>query len=91
MCPRCGRLLSRSGSKGNGGIYYYYHCQSVKVCKERFRGDTANEAFVRQLGQIAVNAPIIDYYCQIISQSELITRPRKDLDHLKKQKRVSQK
>ncbi|WP_148230797.1 recombinase family protein [Chitinophaga pinensis] len=69
ICPRCGRLLSGSGSKGNGGIYYYYHCQSVKFCKERFRADTANEAFVRQLCQIAVNAPIIDYYCQLISNS----------------------
>lgn len=55
--------------KGNGGIYYYYHCQSVKQCKERFRADIANEAFVRQLSEIAINAPIIDYYCQLISNS----------------------
>ncbi|PWV46204.1 recombinase family protein [Chitinophaga sp. S165] len=69
ICPRCGRQISGSGSRGNGGIYYYYHCQSVKQCKERFRADTANEAFVRQLSEIAINAPIIDYYCQLISNS----------------------
>ena len=44
----------------------YYHGQSVKFCKERFRAETANEVFVKQLSKIAVNAPIIDYYCQII-------------------------
>ena len=65
-CQRCGKPLSGSGSRGNGGVYYYYHCQSVKLCKERFRAETANEIFVKQLSKIAVNAPIIDYYCQII-------------------------
>jgi DNA invertase Pin-like site-specific DNA recombinase len=68
-CKRCGKPLSGSGSRGNGGIYYYYHCQSVKLCKERFRAETANEAFVKQLSQIATNAPIIDYYCQLISKA----------------------
>jgi hypothetical protein len=69
ICPRCGRQISGSGSKGNGGIYYYYHCQSVKLCKERFQVEIANEAFVKQLSQMATNAPIIDYYCQLIRTS----------------------
>ncbi|WP_343692519.1 zinc ribbon domain-containing protein [Chitinophaga sp.] len=58
-CQRCGKPLSVSGSRGNGGVYYYYHCQSVKLCKKRFRTETANEIFVKQLSQIAVNALII--------------------------------
>ncbi len=28
ICQRCGKPLSGSGSRGNGGVYYYYHCQS---------------------------------------------------------------
>ena len=68
-CQRCGKPLSGSCSRGNGGVYYFYHCQSVKLCKERFRAETANEIFVKQLSKVAVNVPIIDYYCQIIRTS----------------------
>lgn len=32
-CPRCHSAWTGSGSKGNGGIYFYYHCQNG--CKER--------------------------------------------------------
>ncbi|WP_212003966.1 zinc ribbon domain-containing protein [Chitinophaga sp. HK235] len=28
VCKQCGRPITGSGSKGNGGTYYYYHCQS---------------------------------------------------------------
>lgn len=49
--------------------YYYYHCQSVKLRKERFRAEAAKEAFMKQPSQIAIIAPIIDYYCQLIKTS----------------------
>lgn len=65
-CQRCRKPLSGSGSRGNGSVYYYYHCQSVILCQERFQAETSNEIFVKQLSKIAINAPIIDYYCQII-------------------------
>ncbi|SFW89368.1 hypothetical protein [Chitinophaga sancti] len=58
ICQRYGKPLRGSGSRGNGGIYYYYHCQSVKLCKERFRAETANEIFVKQLSKIAVNVDL---------------------------------
>src|SRR5690606_3326679 len=41
-CARCGANLTASATKGNGGVYLYYHCQSP--CKERFRADDAHEA-----------------------------------------------
>jgi hypothetical protein len=34
-CPRCGSRLTASSSKGNGGMYYYYHC--IRGCKERIK------------------------------------------------------
>ena len=36
-------MWTGSGSKGNGGVYYYYHCQNG--CKERVRAVEANLAF----------------------------------------------
>lgn len=42
ICQVSGKSLSGSGSRGNGGVYYY-HCQLVKLCKEHFRAETANK------------------------------------------------
>ena len=53
-CKRCGRNLTGSAAKGNGGTYFYYHCQKGKGCGERFRADEANERFVERLRSIAV-------------------------------------
>lgn len=47
LCKQCGRLLTASTSKGNGGLYYYYHC--TNGCKERFHSKEVNEAFDRKL------------------------------------------
>jgi DNA invertase Pin-like site-specific DNA recombinase len=47
-CPRCGRNLTGSAAKGNGGIYFYYHCQLG--CKERQKAEKANDRFVKRLG-----------------------------------------
>ena len=53
-CQRCGRNLTGSATKGNGGTYFYYHCQQGKGCTERFRADKANEQLVERLRSIAV-------------------------------------
>jgi hypothetical protein len=60
ICSCCGRNITGGGNKGNGGIYYYYHCQYE--CKERFRADVANEAFVEYLRSIAVAPEIAELY-----------------------------
>lgn len=47
-CPKCDRMLTGSASKGKmGNYYYYYHCSSA--CGTRFKAETVNEAFVKQL------------------------------------------
>ena len=40
QCSKCGKKLTGSGSKGNGGRFFYYHCS--KGCKVRFRAEKAN-------------------------------------------------
>ncbi len=56
-CAKCGRTLSGSGSKGNGGTYYYYHC--FNGCKERFKAPLANELFYDLLRQISGNKKLL--------------------------------
>ena len=52
-CHKCGNKLTASGSKGNGGKYFYYHC--TKGCNERFKAEDANKAFIKKLVLIRPN------------------------------------
>jgi len=47
VCPRCGRLLTGSGSKGRKERYFYYHCSSA--CGIRYRADHTNQEFIREI------------------------------------------
>jgi site-specific DNA recombinase len=43
QCPKCHSSWTGSGSRGNGGTYFYYHCQNG--CKERVKAEEANLVF----------------------------------------------
>ncbi len=66
-CPRCGRSLTGSTSKGNGGIYYYYHC--IKGCKERHKANEVNDGFYGQLTVASRNEKAIRSYELIFKNS----------------------
>ncbi len=53
LCPRCNRTLTGSGSNGNGGMYFYYHCTGG--CKERVKAPVVNEAFYKLLRTVSMN------------------------------------
>lgn len=59
LCKQCGRLLTASTSKGNGGLYQYYHC--TNRCKERFHSDEVNKLFQQELEKDQANKNSIDY------------------------------
>jgi site-specific DNA recombinase len=46
-CPKCGKFLTGSASRGHGGLYYYYHCSSS--CDTSFKSQHANELFAGEL------------------------------------------
>ncbi|WP_376779114.1 recombinase family protein [Chryseobacterium gleum] len=46
-CPKCGRNLTASGSKGSQKVYYYYHCKSS--CGFRQSAELTNNLFVEEL------------------------------------------
>lgn len=60
QCAKCGKTLTGSGSKGNGGKYFYYHCG--KGCNERFSASLANSIFINGIKSISSNSGIVELY-----------------------------
>ncbi|WP_317173973.1 recombinase family protein [Mucilaginibacter glaciei] len=46
-CPKCGKVLTGSASKGRTAHYHYYHCNST--CGYRTRAEEANSIFEEHL------------------------------------------
>lgn len=64
VCSKCGKNLTGSASKGNGGTYFYYHCQSG--CSERYRADIAHNSFTERLKTISIKPEIASLYLAIL-------------------------
>ncbi len=64
LCSNCSNKLTGSASRGNGGRYYYYHCN---VCfKERYRADIVNSQLEEMLSEIKIESTVKDLYQEII-------------------------
>lgn len=75
-CELCGGTLTGSPSKGNGGIYYYYHCRSG--CKNRIRSEKAHKMLNDDvLSSISINENIIELYEQILKDIQKNSRAAK--------------
>ena len=61
-CPKCERILSGSASKGRNAYYNYYHCSSS--CGTRFKAETANDAFVKQLRYLSPKTDMVDVFIE---------------------------
>jgi site-specific DNA recombinase len=59
-CRKCGAKLTGSASKGNGGRYFYYHCQ--KGCNERIKADEANKTFIEEVERASNDPKGIDLF-----------------------------
>ena len=64
ICPRCGRMLTGSGSKGRKDRYFYYHCSSA--CGFRSRADSTNQEFIRKLKKYVPHPAATELYKQVI-------------------------
>ena len=64
QCRICGGLLTGSASHGNGGKYFYYHCQ--KGCPERFKALDANHRFEEYLSCLKPRPEVADLYQVIL-------------------------
>lgn len=67
ICPICGRMMTGSTSKGNGGHYSYYHCQAKYGCKNRFNANLANIEFTNYLRSFEISEEVKKLYYAILS------------------------
>jgi DNA invertase Pin-like site-specific DNA recombinase len=67
ICPRCGLLLTGSGSKGRKYRYYYYHCNST--CGARYRADKTNMEFQKELKKYIPHPAATELYKKVILEA----------------------
>ena len=86
ICPKCGRMLTGSASKGCKQKYYhYYHCTSS--CGVRYNVSKANEKIVYEIRKYVRPLPKLQLYKEVIvSVFKAKTRlQRNDAQQLKTQ------
>jgi hypothetical protein len=64
VCSSCGTNLTGSASKGNGGTYYYYHCQPG--CKERHKSTFVHDSFSSWLKSINIDEAVAEFYLSVM-------------------------
>ncbi|MEE1897441.1 recombinase family protein [Flavobacterium rakeshii] len=77
VCPKCGKQITGSRSKGNGGYYEYYHCTSK--CKVRLKKQTVHNNLISLLNDSSLNSNIIELYKEILT--ELINRNETNINN----------
>lgn len=67
QCPKCGKMLTGSASKGRKNYYYYYHC--FKNCGTRHKAKEVNDAFIAELNEYRPKPGYEEFYAEIIKQA----------------------
>ena len=80
ICPVCGKRLTGSTSKGNGGKYTYYHCS----CSNHFRvrAEDTNRKFEEFVGTLEPKESIVNLYREIFNDL------RGDISNKRKEKKI---
>ena len=81
ICPICGKQITGSKSKGNGGHYEYYHCTSK--CRVRYKKEYIHDRIKEMLNKASLNSNVIELYGAVLTDA--ITNNEKD-----SQKRISE-
>jgi site-specific DNA recombinase len=63
VCPKCGRMLTGSASKGRNRYYYYYHCSSM--CGIRFKADQVNNSLIVELRKYIARVEFLNLFKKI--------------------------
>ncbi|MFI5138350.1 MAG: recombinase family protein [Sphingobacteriales bacterium] len=63
-CPKCGRTLTGSPSKGKTRWYFYYHCQSS--CGFRLNAECVNTDFVDHLKEFSPIPALTNVYAEMM-------------------------
>ncbi len=65
ICPMCGRPITASFSKGNGGKYPYYHCMGGHR-HYNIRAEKMNGEFVRYISGLKPRKEVLDLYNEVL-------------------------
>ena len=66
-CPRCGKKLTGSASKGNGGKYPYYHC--LNGCAERIKVEEVHKGVGELLKSYSFKPEIRELFRNVVMDS----------------------
>ncbi|MET3536699.1 recombinase family protein [Chryseobacterium limigenitum] len=68
ICPKCGKTLTGSGSKGRGGrnTFYYYHC--TRYCGAREKARNVNALFEQLLSEMRIEEDQETVYKSILAE-----------------------
>ena len=75
VCSDCNGRLTGSASKGNGGVYPYYH--GYKGCNARYRADYVHEAFDGFLDSILIDPATAELHLEVLRDT-VHTREREN-------------
>ena len=64
LCPKCGKVLTGSASKGRTAHYHYYHCNSI--CGYRKKAEEVNDTFISHLQQYSLNTTAATLFKSVI-------------------------
>jgi site-specific DNA recombinase len=64
--PKCGKLMTGSASKENGGLYAYYHFQRKYGCSNTYLLTKVESAFNELLGSFKVSEEVLCLYAQVL-------------------------
>jgi site-specific DNA recombinase len=64
ICPKCGKKLTGSASKGPTQRYYYYHCNSV--CGFRHKASDANNKIIEEIKKYVSPLPKLQLFKEVI-------------------------
>ena len=65
ICPKCGRMLTGSASKGRKQYYHYYHCSSS--CGIRYTAPMVNDYIVNEIKKYVRPLPKLQLYKEVIA------------------------
>ena len=77
LCPVCGKQITGSKSKGNGGYYEYYHCNSK--CGVRHNKKAVHESIEKLLDEVSLNGGIQELYGYVLT--DVIDKSQKNVQN----------
>ncbi|WP_241559062.1 recombinase family protein [Chitinophaga barathri] len=67
ICPKCGRKLTSSASKGRKLHYHYYHC--ISSCGCRYKADVANKALESEIKKYMPRREVRALFKEVIKRA----------------------